>query len=173
MKKFLLGLFILFDLALIGGSVFVLVTYLSRQPPLTAPSAAAAPPAAAPSAATPAAAAPAAPSAPANAAGGTAAAPVVSGGQATQTKIFSYRNSHAKHVAIRADFTGWKAEPMQRDSAGVWTYRAVLSPGEYAYCYSVDDKPPLKDPVNKRTKVIGRAVVSAIVVEPSPSQTAK
>ena len=70
----------------------------------------------------------------------------------TQTKIFSYRNSHAKRVAIRADFTGWKAEPMQRDAAGVWTYKAALSPGEYAYCYSVDDKPPLKDPINKRTK---------------------
>jgi uncharacterized iron-regulated membrane protein len=43
MKKFLLSAFILFDLALIGGSVFVLYTYLSRRPSLAAPSAASAP----------------------------------------------------------------------------------------------------------------------------------
>jgi hypothetical protein len=163
MKKFFLGVFILFDLALIGGSAFVLYTYLSHRPSRATPSAA-------PVASAPVVAAPTVPSTAATAAGNTTAA---SAGQMTQTKIFSYRNSHAKHVAIRADFTGWKAEPMKRDAAGVWTYRAILSPGEYAYCYSVDDKPPLKDPVNKRTKVIGRAVVSAIVVEAAPPKSPK
>ena len=160
MKKVLLGAFVLFDLALIAGSVFVLYTYLSKR----SASAKATPPAAAEPASTPSPASVAAPAA--------GATPAVSD-PTVQAKVFSYRNSHAKHVAIRADFTGWKAEPMQRDAAGVWTYKAVLSAGEYAYCYSVDDKPPLKDPVNKRTKLIGRAVVSAIVVEASPPKSPK
>jgi hypothetical protein len=160
-KKVFLALFILLDLALIGGTSFYLFTYISsRMPHFKMPT---------PAAAT---------SVPASSASGlnpstgivsTNTAGTMS--PASLTKIFSYRNSHAKHVAIRADFTGWKAEPMQRDSAGVWTYRAILSPGEYAYCFSVDDKPPLKDPVNKRTKLIGRAVVSAIVVEAAPPKS--
>jgi hypothetical protein len=170
MKKALLVLFICFDLALIGGSVYVLYNYLSHRPARPTHSQ----PNAVPGT-------PVAPvTAPAVAVSSGSAveiAPVIAAstpdGQTTRTKIFSYRNSRAKHVAIRADFTGWKADPMERDAAGVWTYKAVLSPGEYAYCYSVDDKPPLKDPVNKRTKLIGRAVVSAIVVEPFPSQPAK
>jgi len=165
MKKFFLGVFILFDLALIGGSVVVLYTYLSPKLSRTLSSTNAAP-----LVSIPATNVPLVSSSVSNAAGSTASAPSSSAGHMTQTKIFSYRNSHAKHVAIRADFTGWKAEPMNRGAGGVWTYRAVLSPGEYAYCYSVDDKPPLKDPVNKRTKVIGRAVVSAIVVEAAPPQ---
>jgi len=164
MKKFFLGVFILCDLILIAGSAFVLYTYLSKRPASSGVT-------------SPAATGPASTPSPAPAAGGAApsimpiAPPVPDA--TTQTKVFSYRNSHAKRVAIRADFTGWKAEPMQRDSAGVWTYKAALSPGEYAYCYSVDDKPPLKDPINKRTKLIGRAVVSAIVVEATPSKTPK
>jgi hypothetical protein len=164
LKKFFLGIFILFDLALIAGRAYVLYTHLlngksgiAGTAPMNVKSIPTASPAVVSSG---------------TASVGTAVAPI-SAPSATQTRIFSYRNSHAKHVAIRADFTGWKAEPMQRDSAGVWTYRAMLSPGEYAYCFSVDEKPPLKDPANKRTKVIGRAVVSAIVVEASQSNPPK
>ncbi len=78
--------------------------------------------------------------------------------------LFSYPNSKARQVAIRADFTGWKAEAMNRNDKGVWTYQATLAPGEYAYCYTVDDK-TFKDPANKKTKQIGRTFVSAITVE--------
>jgi len=156
-KKFFLGSFILLDLAVMAASAYVLYTYVSQRMSrhVAIPSAGVVPAPPPLNAGTPSAGA-----VPASATAiASASAPL------TQTKMFSYRNSHAKHVAIRADFTGWKAETMQRDSAGVWTYKAVLSPGEYAYCFSVDDKPPLKDPVNKRTKLIGKAVVSAIVVE--------
>jgi hypothetical protein len=170
MKKVLLVLFILFDLAVVAGSVFVLYTYLTRDrrgglkvesmPPATSsvrPS-------------------------PVKVSTGTvagatgnhsilgnppAAPPPVDTG--TRHISFSYRSPHAHQVAIRADFTGWKAEPMKRNAAGVWMYTANLTPGEYAYCFSVDDKPPAKDPANKRTKMIGRAVVSAIVVAPLSS----
>lgn len=85
---------------------------------------------------------------------------------------FSYRNPKAKQVAIRADFTGWKAVPMQKDAAGIWTHQAALTPGEYAYCFTVDDK-TFKDPANKRTKQIGRTFVSAILVKPNPSAPAQ
>ena len=68
---------------------------------------------------------------------------------------------------IRAEFTGWRAEPMDKDAAtGVWKYTAVLDPGEYAYCYSVDDK-SIRDPANKHTKLVGKTVVSLLVV-PAP-----
>jgi hypothetical protein len=159
MKKFLLAVFILIDLALIGGSIFFLYTYLMQRNGRPASSSAVQTPVPGSSATA---------SISTAAVSATVSSAAASGQSGTQTKVFSYRNSHAKRVAIRADFTGWKAELMQRDAAGVWTYKIPLSPGEYAYCYSVDDKPPLKDPINKRTKTIGRAVVSAIVVEAPP-----
>jgi len=80
--------------------------------------------------------------------------------------LFSYRNPKAKEVFIRADFTGWKADAMHKDAKGMWDYQANLLPGEYAYCYTVDDK-TFRDPANKRTKQIGRTYVSAIVVKPA------
>ena len=71
---------------------------------------------------------------------------------------------------IRADFTGWRAEPMQRAPGGnIWKYMAVLEPGEYAYCFSVDDK-SIRDPANKRTKQVGKTRVSSIVVQ-APAST--
>jgi len=165
MKRFFLGLFILFDIGAIGASGYILTAYIRNQVaspslPATAPDKAAAKsPLSSPSTMAV-----------------TAGSPTA-GGAPPETsalnKSFSYRNSRAKHVAIRADFTGWKAAPMTRDDKGVWTYTIALTPGEYAYCYSVDDKPPLKDPANKRTKLIGRAVVSAIVVEAPSSTTPK
>lgn len=79
--------------------------------------------------------------------------------------LFSYRNPKAKEVFIRADFTGWKADAMHKDAKGMWIYQANLLPGEYAYCFTVDDK-TFRDPANKRTKQIGRTYVSAIIVKP-------
>ena len=87
---------------------------------------------------------------------------------ATSRKIlFSYRNSKAKKVMIRADFTGWRAEPMEKKGVA-WEYTAALEPGEYAYCYSVDDK-SIRDPAAKHTKTVGKTVVSAIIVQPAPA----
>lgn len=79
---------------------------------------------------------------------------------------FSYKNDKAKIVEIRADFTGWKAEPMTRGDGGVWTYDRLLAPGEYAYCFGVDKGSKIiPDPANKRRKLIAQTPVSAIVVE--------
>ena len=89
----------------------------------------------------------------------------------TRNIKFSYRNSKAKQVSIRADFTGWKAEPMHKDEQGVWAFQAALPPGEYAYCYTVDDK-AIRDPFNKRTKQFGQTIVSAIVVTPAAGRAA-
>ena len=47
---------------------------------------------------------------------------------------------------------------------------AILEPGEYAYCLSVDGKKPIKDPFNKRVKKVGTTFVSAIVVPPAASR---
>jgi hypothetical protein len=162
MKKFFLAVFMLFNVALIGGGVYVLAVYVSHQrpaPSLKVPSV--------PHAAVP---VPAVSSSTVPVAGN--AAPGVFAESATRKMLFKYHNPKARQVAIRADFTGWKAEPMQKESGGFWTYTATLSPGEYAYCFTVDDK-TFKDPANKRTKQIGRTMVSAIVVGALPSKAAK
>ncbi len=159
MKKALLGLFILFDLALIGGSSYML--YLQFQKYQTGQTGVMSSPAGTPSATN--GMTPAVSTSTAKLSSNSLDIPPA--GESTARKIlFSYRNSRSRQVAIRADFTGWKAEPMTKDAKGNWTYLAHLSPGEYAYCYTADDK-TFKDPANKRTKQIGRTLVSAILVE--------
>lgn len=159
MKKFLLGAFILLDIGLVAASVFVMTTYIRRTRPLLKPTMAIS------VSSTPfVPALPVASSSP-TALGNSELISADATGATTRKIRFSYHNPRAKRVAIRADFTGWKADPMIRGSNGEWSYTVPLTPGEYAYCFSVDDKPPLKDPANKRTKLIGRAVVSAIVVK--------
>src|ERR1700687_3269873 len=140
MKKFFLGTFILFDLALIGGGAFVLFSYVKDKipahsfPRLSGP-------AVVPS--------PVAPST-GKALSGGLLAPSSTNESSTRKILFSYRNPHARQVSIRADFTGWKAAPMLKAPNGQWTYLSQLTPGEYAYCFTVDDK-TFKDPANKRT----------------------
>ena len=168
MKRVFLGCFIFFDLALIAGSAFVLFAYISGKmpaPPLPLLRAPAKTSSSAGETRT-------GSTTPVKAAGNVFTAPASSAVTATRKILFSYRNSHARQVSIRADFTGWKAEPMQKGANGHWTYQAQLTPGEYAYCYTADDK-TFKDPANKRTKQIGRTPVSAIVVEALPSKPPK
>lgn len=171
MKKFFLTIFLLLDLAVIGGAAVFLYTYVNSKRfagavPLSKPAAVpivARIPAPAPTVPG-AGAAPAKPAAPSSVS--TPASPYRNIG-------FSYRNSKAKQVLIRADFTGWKGVAMKRDASGVWTYTVQLTPGEYAYCFTVDDK-IIRDPDNKRTKLIAQTKVSAIEVKlatdkPSPA----
>jgi hypothetical protein len=162
MKKAFLGAFIFVDIGLIGGSAFVLFTTISQKMSVHSVSFPSAPSSAANSA----------PASTGKAVGGGISAPAASADSSTRNIKFSYRSPHAKQVSIRADFTGWKAEPMQKGANGTWTYQAALTPGEYAYCYTADDK-TFKDPANKRTKQIGRTLVSAIVVEPRSSNPPK
>ncbi len=167
MKKFFLVAFIVFDLALIGAGVFVLYGYVTHKVPL--------PPALSkPVIVTPAATStPTAPStSPIKVIGGGLLNPAAPGESTNRKILFTYRNAHARQVFIRADFTGWKAQPMAKAANGSWTYQAQLTPGEYAYCFTADDK-TFKDPANKRTKVIGRTTVSAIMVEALPSKKTK
>jgi len=168
MKRVFLGCFIFFDLALMAGSAFVLFAYISGKmpaPPLPLLRASAKPSSSAGETRT-------GSTTPVKAAGNVFTAPAGSTMTTTRKILFSYRNSHARQVSIRADFTGWKAEPMLKGANGNWTYQAQLTPGEYAYCYTADDK-TFKDPANKRTKQIGRTPVSAIVVEALPSKPPK
>jgi len=162
MKKFLLILFILFDVLVITASVMFLISRvkMNRDNAMTigvpVSRTLSAPPVASSSTVTISTAAQTQISS-----SPTASATPVSG----QRKFFSYRNSRAKKVMIRGDFTDWRPAPMQKDPAsGKWTYMAVLEPGEYAYCFSVDDK-SIRDPSNKRTKQFGKARVSSIVVQ--------
>jgi len=81
--------------------------------------------------------------------------------------VFSYKNVKARQVLIRADFTGWKGVPMKRDAHGLWTFTQQLIPGEYAYCFTVDDK-IIRDPANKHTKLIAQTQVSSITIAKPP-----
>lgn len=160
MKKAALALFIVMDLGVMGATGFYLMSYVHAPRMTMMPKMTSFPMTA-----------PASPISTATVKTGTIAlSPPPSTGAATSTRkiLFTYRNPHARIVAIRADFTGWKAEPMQKGANGNWTYQAQLTPGEYAYCYTADDK-TFKDPANKRTKQIGRTLVSAILVEALPA----
>lgn len=164
MKKFLLIAFILVDIALLGGTAVFMKGYIKRKWPMKRSDAKAA--------------------APASTDFYTSTSTVKIGTTATDSSaiaasdsnvrkiLFSYRNSKATQVSIRSDFTGWKAEPMVKGKSGAWEYMAHLTPGEYAYCFTVGDK-IINDPANKRTKVIGRTTVSSIVVNALPAKAAK
>ena len=176
MKKFFLVVFILLDLAVIAVSVLFLIAHLqapagsfSTPTSVSRPMMAGTRPSPiAP--ATPVPLKPTVPGAPGMATSTTSPAPGTPPAAApNQHKIlFAYRNSKSKKVMIRADFTGWRAEPMQKDANSIWRYTALLEPGEYAYCFSVDNK-SIRDPANKRTKQVGKTFVSAIVVKAPPA----
>ncbi len=188
MKKFFLWLLILVDLAAMGASVFFLYQYIQSKrhenkitvdmkslpilPPTPVTQTAVSSAASSSSLMTQAKAAVSAPavatpSSASSAVSKTAevAAPVAPA-SSNHNVLFVYFNAKAKEVFIRADFTGWRAEPMKKMTANKWVYTAVLTPGEYAYCFSVDGR-SIKDPANKRTKRVGQTVVSAKTVGPS------
>src|SRR5262245_25635588 len=132
MKKVGLILFILADLAIMSAAASFLYVHLNRPKSSSIESAAAPagrptqPPAAAPT------------GSPVSAT--TTGPATLAGGGSLRKILFKYPNSKARNVSIRADFTGWKAEPMVRDEKGIWTYQANLEPGEYGYAYSFVDE---------------------------------
>jgi len=175
MKKFFLVVFIIFDVAVMAGAAFIVYSSVTGKnhglnkfttlPGVRLPASGikattplpSANPVAAPGAGL---AAPAAP----------ATGPITPPTPYRNLK-FTYKNLKAKQVLIRADFTGWKGVPMKRDATGMWSYVAQLTPGEYAYCFTVDDK-IIKDPASKQTKRIAQTMVSAITVEKAPAKVA-
>lgn len=165
MKKSFIGAFIAADLLLITGSASVLYTYVHHV--MSGRPGAALPKASAPltESTTPT-------MATSKPLGNVPPTPAAANDNSSRNILFKYHSPHARQVSIRADFTGWKAEAMQKADNDNWTYQAQLTPGEYAYCYTADDK-TFKDPMNKRTKQIGRTLVSAIVVEALPSSPPK
>jgi hypothetical protein len=168
-KKFFLILFILVDVIVIAGAAFMIYSTVNGKhrgfnPMLTKMTGMPLPGAAKPQAILP----------------STGPAAVIGSGPAlTPASVpltpatpyrniaFTYKNVKAKQVLIRADFTGWKGVPMKRDAAGLWSYAAQLTPGDYAYCFTVDDK-IIKDPASKHSKRIAQTMVSAITVEKAP-----
>jgi len=175
MKKFFLSIFILVDLAIMVASGFFLYLHLTSKhltdyktlPGMSSLTALMGHPAAPPNRTTAPTGVVTPPAAPGVAPAASPAAVTTPTVPGARKILFSYRNPHARKVSIRADFTGWKAEPMIPGAHGVWTYQAGLTPGEYAYVYTADDR-TFSDPANKRTKRIGTTLVSAILVKPAP-----
>ncbi len=133
MKKFFLVVFILLDIAVIAASVMFLMARLKDNSRLTpAPSPIKTPVTASTSTVT---ALPASStgSVKANALPGTAAVPI--GG--TRKILFTYRNSKARKVMIRAEFIGWRAEPLQKEpnhcEFHIRPSRTSLNSFHYAY----------------------------------------
>jgi hypothetical protein len=165
MKKVLLAITILVDVALIGVAGFVLYMQVAGSKP--APASVGQTP---PARTLPISSAPASAPVPGQSLLSTGTVTLAAQPpDGTRHFLFTYKNAKARSVAIRADFTGWKSDPMKRDATGTWTYQASLLPGEYAYCFAVDDK-IIRDPANPRKKQIGRTFVSAIVVKPAPAK---
>ncbi len=174
MRKPVIIILIILDLCIMGAAGAFLLTHVTaktRTPVAAAPvpKAPPSPPVAASPSATPGTVTPPSIDIVTSAHTDTPAAPTGDAGATAGTRKigFSYHNGKAKQVFIRADFTGWKAEAMNKDARGMWVYQASLTPGEYAYCYTVDDK-TFRDPANKRTKQIGRTLVSSVLVTPPP-----
>ncbi len=67
----------------------------------------------------------------------TAPDPIVSG---TTPTTFSYTDPAVKSVSIAGEFNQWNAtaNPMQKDSQGLWTATIPLKPGKYSYKFVVD-----------------------------------
>jgi len=176
MKKLLLVLFLLADMILIAAAGTFLYFYVQGKPvPLLAQTPLKSfiqTPRVSPAvtSATPLLPTTSAPSSPALAVPGVVPAVVAPSMPAGYRNIrFLYKNTKAREVFIRADFTGWKGNLMKKDATGAWIYDAQLPPGEYAYCYAVDSK-IIPDPASKRFKKIGQTKVSAIIVTPAPSK---
>ncbi len=58
-------------------------------------------------------------------------------GGASEFKLYA---PHASIVEILGDFTGWHDAPveMTQDSAGWWSVRLTLKPGDYEFQYRID-----------------------------------
>jgi 1,4-alpha-glucan branching enzyme len=65
---------------------------------------------------------------------------------------FTYTDPAAKSVYVAGDFNQWNAtaNPMQKDSSGVWTASIPLKPGKYQYKFIVDGDWK-QDPLNTQT----------------------
>lgn len=166
MKKFFLLVFLLVDLALVAGALMFLIQHIKTgKTTMSLPGSGMTlfkPGASASATQVP---------VTSTATVGGAMAPSTRPANVATRKYFTYRNSHAKHVMIRGDFTNpnWHEEPMTYDKAKqVWVYSAMLEPGEYGYLFFVDGK-PTRDPNNKRTKLVGKTPVSVLVVSSTPS----
>ena len=66
---------------------------------------------------------------------------------------FSYRAPAATSVAVLGDFNGWSrdADPMAKDSSGLWVCTRQLSPGMFQYKFLVDGSEYVLDPDNPAT----------------------
>jgi 1,4-alpha-glucan branching enzyme len=81
---------------------------------------------------------------------------VSAGGPASTAAVsaptFSYTDPAAKSVYVAGDFNEWNAtaNPMEKDSSGVWIATVPLKPGKYQYKFVVDGNWK-QDPLNSET----------------------
>ena len=73
--------------------------------------------------------------------------------------LFRLHAPQAQTVSLAGDFNGWKEQPLERDSQGIWEARFKLPPGEYRYVFHVDDEWIL-DPSVRKTARQGPLTVS-------------
>jgi 1,4-alpha-glucan branching enzyme len=71
---------------------------------------------------------------------------------ASSAPTFTYTDPAAKSVYVAGDFNEWNAtaNPMEKDSSGVWTASVALKPGKYQYKFVVDGNWK-QDPLNPDT----------------------
>jgi 1,4-alpha-glucan branching enzyme len=71
---------------------------------------------------------------------------------ASSAPTFTYTDPTAKSVYVAGDFNEWNAtaNPMEKDSSGVWVASVPLKPGKYQYKFIVDGNWK-QDPLNSET----------------------
>src|SRR5437016_4666458 len=78
---------------------------------------------------------------------------------------FRFKAPDAKSVELMGEWNGWKAIPMTKGDAGVWTAKVSLSTGTHGYKFLVNGSDWVFDPDNPTKKTVDGIENSAIEIK--------
>jgi hypothetical protein len=85
-------------------------------------------------------------------------------GASAKDQEFRFEKSDAQSVALMCECNSWKAQPMAKQSDGIWTTTVSISPGSYGYKFLVNGTDWVFDPKNPNRKTINGIENSAIEI---------
>lgn len=78
---------------------------------------------------------------------------------------FRLEKSDAQSVSVAGEFNDWHAQPMAKQSDGVWSTKVALAPGTYGYKFLVNGSEWMFDPANSERKTVGGIENSSIEIK--------
>ena len=85
---------------------------------------------------------------------------------------FRLEKPEAQSVELMAEFNGWKALPMKKQSDGTWTATVAVPPGTYGYKFLVNGTEWVFDPKNTNRKSVDGIENSAVEISTGPGSPA-